>query len=210
MNQHLIVDFDRTLFNNHEFFQDFSTILANYYDIDGQELHNIAHRHDVVRSKATGIFSAFDEIREHHPKVDIAHLKQTTRSELGGRKYLFADVRRFLERLRGADIEPIIMTVGTDEYQAFKAEFAPEINVYEFIITQHTKSQKIAQLAVDRGFRLSDITLIDDRGDTFDRALQEMGIRGVRLDRVDSQYQHIESPSWVEEITSLGGFQLTD
>jgi FMN phosphatase YigB (HAD superfamily) len=208
MTQFVVVDFDRTLFNNHEFFSDFSTVLASYYNIDGQELHQIAHKHDVVRTQATGIFSAFDEIREHNPDVEIEHLKQTARNELMGRSYLFVDSLPFINTLNTAGIEFLIMTVGTDEYQGFKTEFAPELNAYTVQITQGRKSDEIEQIAEQKGVEPKNITLIDDRGDTFDQKLRDMGVRGVRLRRVDSQYSDIQSPGWVKEISSLGEFEI--
>jgi len=207
MTKLVVVDFDRTLFNNHEFFSDFSTVLASYYGIDGQELHRIAHKHDVVRTQATGIFSAFDEIREHHPEVEPEHLKQTARNELMGRSYLFVDALPFIDRLKSAGIDFMIMTVGTDEYQGFKTEFTPELNAYPIQITQGVKSDEIEQIIGQRNIKPEHVALIDDRGDTFDEKLHQMGVRGVRLRRVDSQYSDIQSPSWVEEIASLGGFK---
>lgn len=203
MNELYIVDFDRTLFNNAEFFQDFSTVLASEFKINGKHLHELARRQDVVRAHATGIFSAFDAIRELHPEVDIEAVKTRTKDMMLGRSYTFVDVRDFIERLSVAGHKMKIITVGTDEYQQFKFEFASdELAIFDFIVTQETKGACLAKIR-DSFSKYDRVTLIDDRADTFDEDFRELDIHGIRLNRVDSRYGHMPTPHGVTEYSSL-------
>lgn len=196
------LDFDRTLFNNHEFFTDFSTILAAYFKIDGEELHRIASKHNKVRDKATGIFSAFDMIREEYKEVDVEHVKRISNQELLGRDYVFADVERTLKLLDNNENQVHIITVGTEEYQKFKFEFTPALHKYPFTVTQKTKGKALLEFK-DRFDDFDRVVLVDDRGDTFDDDFRELGIKGVRLNRVDSAYSDKPTPPDVKQITTL-------
>ena len=202
MSNLYFLDFDRTLFNNHEFFQDFSTILAAYFEIDGEELHRIAKKHNQIRDKATGIFSAFEMIREEYPNADVEDVKRIAKQELGGRTYMFADVNRTLQLLESGGHEIRIVTVGTDEYQTFKFEFTPELHKYSFTVTQETKGKCLMQFK-DEFSKFDTVYLVDDRGDTFDDDFRKLGIKGIRLNRVDSTYSDKPTPPDVKQITTL-------
>lgn len=202
MNTLYFLDFDRTLFNNHEFFQDFSTILAAYFKIDGEELHRIAGKHNRVRDKATGIFSAFDMIREEYKEIDVENIKRICNQELAGRSYVFADVDRTLKLLDNPDNEIQIVTVGTEEYQKFKYGFTPSLHKYPFTVTQQTKG-KCLEVFKDKFSDFEKVVLVDDRGDTFDDDFRALGIKGIRLNRVDSAYSDKPTPPDVKQIATL-------
>ena len=202
MSKLYYLDFDRTLFNNHEFFQDFSTILAAYFEINGDELHRMATKHNQVRTSAKGIFSAFDMIREEYPQIQIADVKRIATQELADRTYLFADVERTLKIIDAAKDDIHIVTVGTDEYQRFKFEFAPKLKYYPLTITQESKGKCLLQFK-EQFLQYDDVVLVDDRGDTFDEDFRELGIKGVRLNRVDSTYSDKPTPPDIKEIATL-------
>lgn len=196
------VDFDRTLFNTQQFFQDFSTILAHYFKLSGPKLRHIAKEHDRVRVKPTGIFSAFDVIREQRPDCNLDDIKRITRQELAGRTYTFADAAEFINALARHDSEMRIITVGADEYQYFKRDFAPELHRFPFIVTQQTKGAEL-KASQPEFEHYASVVLIDDRGTTYDDDWRDLGIKGIRLRRVDSTYDDEATPADVEEISSL-------
>lgn len=196
------IDFDRTAFDNHQFFQDFSTVLASYFHIDGNELHAIAAEHNKVRAKATGIFSAFAMVREHYPDIDMDNVKRFAAQELGERTYLYADVHHLLDYLEKKGDEVRIITVGTEEYQRFKFIFTPRLHDYPYIITHNTKGHCLLKYQAEFA-NFEAVILVDDRADTFDEDFRALGIKGIRLNRVDSAYGYEPTPVDIQEITTL-------
>ena len=94
------------------------------------------------------------------------------------------------------------MTVGTDEYQRFKFGFAPKLKYYPLTITQESKGKCLLQFK-DTFNQYEKVVLVDDRGDTFDDEFRELGIDGIRLNRVDSTYSSKPTPPDVKEIATL-------
>jgi hypothetical protein len=205
-----LLDFDRTLFDTHRFFEDTKAALARTHRLDLDEF--TATWQAYIEPSSGG----YDLHRHHQDLLGLTpdELDQVITEELGHTNYLFEDAKQWLSRhTQAPDEELIIITMGRPRYQKLKFTHAQDVSPLRKLVVQTNKGaiirRHLNEGAGEYGLDFLDahydsITLIDDSAETFTALGETDRISGIRIARPGEKYSDIPTPPHVRHITSFG------
>ena len=201
-----LVDFDLTLFNTYQFFNDIKQLLAQTHQVSTDEF-----------DRSYGQF-VFPEAGGYDLHAHGQHLLGISADALDDlitarldKDYLYQDASAWLSR-RAAD-RVVVITLGAPKWQALKFHHAPAVRSLHKVVVA-TEKGPIIRRHLNEGAGeynldfLNDpyepITLIDDRPDTFTDLGDIDRITGIRIARPGTKYAGQPTPPGVRHITSFG------
>jgi hypothetical protein len=205
-----LLDFDRTLFDNHRFFEDFKSALNRTHKLD---LGEFTRTWEAYYEPEAG---GYNPHRHHQDLLGLTpdELDEVITSELGHTNYLFPDARQWLSRhMPNPDEDLIVVTMGHPRYQKLKFSHTPDIKPLRKVVVRTNKGaiirRHLNEGAGEYGLDFLDqhyesISLIDDSADTFTALGQTDRISGIRIARPGEKYSDIPTPPYVRHITSFG------
>jgi len=204
-----ILDFDRTLFDTHRFFEDMKACLERTHKLDIGQF--TATWQSYVEPGSGG----YDPHRHHQALLGLSpdELDEVIQSELGNRDYTFPDATTWLEQhLHRDDEDLVVVTMGRPRYQALKFHHAPLVRPLHKVVVATNKGDIIRRHlsagAGEYGLDFLDqpyapMTLIDDSTDTFTALGPTDRITGIRIARPGEKYSNTPTPAHVRHITSF-------
>lgn len=190
----VILDFDRTTFDTHRYYQDFLAMVA--------EVRGAAFAATMKTAESRSqYFDPFGYLQEQGMSyaAATATFRDFHKRRYGGSpegSYLFPDAVQFIHHLadRPATATAII-TTGTMQSQRFKLSLCPELSHLPHEIISGNKGVHIQQLldargAVPLGGQFYDrIVLVDDRDDVLAHIRPQQGHQLFHIVRPGSKYQ---------------------
>jgi hypothetical protein len=207
MNQRelIILDFDRTLLDPSELSGHFLKLLHERGLLSKPG-------HDRIRSDLNDPNRTLDLAKElSDQKVDLSAAMKLAHQVFVPNQFLYPDVAPFLERFREHQI--IIMTSGSQEWQAAKLTLCTALEPYPQIILANNKGDHLAEhlaikadglsLAELGGERFARLHLIDDRTDNLVPLIDYPKTKLWHLLRPGAKYGHNRVYSGIHQITTL-------
>ncbi|MDF2460977.1 MAG: hypothetical protein K0S68_380 [Candidatus Saccharibacteria bacterium] len=204
-----LLDFDRTIFDNHRFINDVVDFLKNDRGLDIERFHAtfdqfVDHDH-----------GGYDPHAHHQELLGISpdELDRILRKGLGGRDYAFPDAAAWIKARDPERDHVVVITVGRPRYQAIKFHHTPVVKDLRKIVVRTNKGavlrHHLTQGAGEYGLDFLDqhydsISLIDDSAETFTALGPTDRISGIRIARPGEKYSDIPTPPFVRHITSFG------
>lgn len=204
----ILLDFDRTIFDTHRYFNDLLEMVGETFGIEMLEATSAAGR----QSK---YFDPFDflESRGVSYAVATAEFNKFMAAKYPGNtsgQYLFPDFAGLYNRLQKRPHTRIaIITTGTQQSQQFKLSLCPELDDLPQEILAGDKGERI-QLELDAkgAFELDGATythcaLVDDREDVLHHIKPAPGRHLFHIVRPNSKYDPLEPRADFIQISSL-------
>jgi hypothetical protein len=205
-----ILDFDRTLFDTHRFFEDMQSALRRTHQLNTKAFIDTF---ETFMEPKTG---GYDPHRHHEHLLGLTadELDEVISHELDGRDYTFPDAAQWLDRHIHDQMEDlIVVTMGRPRYQALKFRHARETQSLHKIVVNTNKGALIRHHLTEGGGEYDlhfldkpyeQMTLIDDSADTFTALGAIDKITGIRIARPGQKYTEIPTPPHIRHITSFG------
>ncbi len=204
----IVLDFDRTIFDTHRYYQDFLSMVASLHGADIAAAMKAAEAHSQY-------FDLFAYLEEHGTPYPAATADFTSfhHAKYSGRpdgSYLFPDVPDFIAAAgRRPNAKVAVLTTGTDKSQRFKLSLCPELNHLPHEIIPGNKGVHLQQL-IDKhqavpleGAYYRHIVLIDDRDDVLAHIRPQQGHQLFHIVRPDAKYQSTISRPDIIQISTL-------
>ena len=204
----MVLDFDRTIFDTHRYYQDFLAMLkAEYSEAVAQDMR--------LAEASNKYFDPFAHLIEQgvsYEEVTAAFLRfreDKYGSQAEG-SYLFPDATEFIAEIsQRPHTKLAIITTGTLMSQRFKLSLCPQLESLPAMIIPGNKGIHLQQdidahaaVLVD-GTAYQRIALVDDRDDVLAHIRPHQGHQLFHIVRPGSKYQPTISRSDIREITSL-------
>lgn len=204
----LVLDFDRTVFDTHRYYQDFLAMLRSEY---GEALAEDLR----LAETANKYFDPFAHLIGQGISYDdaVAAFHRFHEHKYGQRpegSYLFPDAVEFIASLSERPHTKItIITTGTLMSQRFKLSLCPQLQPLPAMIISGNKGVHLQQsidahkAVVLDGVAYRRIALVDDRDDVLAHIRPQQGHQLFHIVRPGSKYQPTISRSDIHEISSL-------
>jgi hypothetical protein len=203
----LVLDFDRTIFDTHRYYQDFHEMLTRQYGAEFAAAMSAAEG-------ASQYFDPFAFLLEHgvsYAAATAAFDAYTAKKYPAGTSYLFADAHRLITALRHhPQIHPAILTTGSRQSQEFKLALCPELAELPQDIIAGNKGQQLqrdidAHGAVTIGGKpYLRIALVDDRSSVLEHIKPHARHRRlIHILRPGTKYQQTAARTDIVQIANL-------
>jgi hypothetical protein len=204
----VVLDFDRTVFDTHRYYQDFLAMVASHYG--ESQAHNLR-----AAEAANKYFDPFAYLQEQgiDPAESAAAFRQFHHEKYADKptgSYVYDDASELIAALNGRPhTKVVILTTGGLLSQRFKLELCPELSQLPHQIIPgnkgiHLQQDIDAHQAVTlNGVAYTRIALVDDRDDVLAHIRPHQGHQLFHIVRPGSKYQPTISRPDIIEISSL-------
>lgn len=204
----IVLDFDRTIFDTHRYYQDFLAMVAGAHGADfatemkaAESTSQYFDPFGYLQGRGVSYDAATASFHDYH------HAKYAGRAE---GSYLFADAAPFIQHATRRPATAVaILTTGTIASQRFKLSLCPELAHLPHDIVAGNKGVHLQQL-IDAhsavplaGKFYQRIVLVDDRDDVLAHIRPHQGHQLFHIVRLGSKYQPTISRSDITEISTL-------
>ena len=203
----LILDFDRTLFDTHRYYQDFLEMLTREYGTDFAAAMRAAEA-------TSEYFDPFAFLLEHGVTYDAATAAFNAygaKKYPAGNSYLFGDAVRLIMALRHhPQVHAAVLTTGTRQSQEFKLALCPQLAHLPQDIVAGNKGEQLqrdidtAGAVTVNGTSYLRVALVDDRASVLERIKPHPRHRHLlHILRPGTKYQEQATRPDIIQIASL-------
>lgn len=204
----LVLDFDRTVFDTHRYYQDFLAMLtAEYGEALTEDLRvaETANKYFDPFAHLIGQGISYDDAVAAFHRFHVAKYGQRPEGS-----YIFPDAGEFITRItKRPHTKLTIITTGTLMSQRFKLSLCPELQPLPAMIISGNKGVHLQQdidahqAVILDGVAYQRIALVDDRDDVLAHIHPQQGHQLFHIVRPGSKYQPTISRADIHEISSL-------